>query len=163
MENPGDITIQLTTVEMIRPLRHVVLRAGLPPEAAVFDGDDEPASRHVAGFERSGRVVGCASIVQRPWLGIPAWQLRGMAVDPSLRGRGVGRQLLVMIEQIVTNENYPPMLWCNARTPAVGFYLAMGWTAVGDEFVIETAGPHYRMLKRLSQSISQSSGSSQLK
>ena len=72
LEEPVDLLIGETSAELIRPLRHAVLRAGLPVEAAVFDGDDEPTSRHVAGIDRSGRVVGCASIVQRPWSGAPA-------------------------------------------------------------------------------------------
>ncbi len=144
-----DILIRQTSAQAVRPLRHAVLRAGLPPEAAVFDGDDEESSRHFAAYQPTGEIIGCASIVRRPWNGVPAWQLRGMAVDISLRGKGVGKQLLAKIEQSVLAEDHSTLLWCNARTPAVGFYSAMGWQKVGEEFVIATAGPHYRMFKPL--------------
>jgi predicted GNAT family N-acyltransferase len=143
------ITIRETSVEAIRPLRHAVLRAGLPPEAAIFDGDDEPTSRHFGAFATSGDVVGCASIVQRPWEGQPAWRLRGMAISDELRGSGMGRRLLAKIDQIVLADNHSNILWCNARTPATGFYSRLGWTRIGDEFHIETAGPHFRMFKIL--------------
>jgi GNAT superfamily N-acetyltransferase len=144
-----EILIRETSVEAVRPLRHAVLRAGLPPEAAVFDGDDEASSHHVGAFAPTGALVGCASIIRRPWNGVPAWQLRGMAVDDGLRGRGAGKLLLAKIEQIVLAESHSTLLWCNARTPAVGFYAAMEWQRVGVEFVIPTAGPHYRMFKPL--------------
>ena len=149
METPDDILIREASIDAIRPLRHAVLRAGLGPEAAVFDGDEEPASRHVGAFLSSGQLIGCVSIVQRPWNGEPAWQLRGMAVEDGLRGRGVGKLLLARIEQIVATEAHSAVLWCNARASAVGFYSAMGWKTVGQQFHIETAGPHFRMLKDL--------------
>src|ERR1700677_2855535 len=97
MAEPDDLIIGETTAERIRPLRHAVLRAGLPPAAAVFDGDDEPTTRHIGVFNRTREVVGCASIVQRPFNGEPAWQLRGMAIIDEARGRGVGRVLLARI------------------------------------------------------------------
>lgn len=149
MTIPAELAIRETSAQAIRPLRHSVLRAQLPLEAAVFDGDDEPTTRHIGAFGTDRQVIGCASIVRRPWHNGPAWQLRGMAIDSELRGRGVGRLLLAQIERIVLEDGFSPILWCNARTPAVGFYSAMGWQRIGEEFHIETAGPHYRMLKKL--------------
>jgi hypothetical protein len=43
----------------------------------------------------------------------------------------------------------PLLLWCNARVPAVPFYREMGWAVVSEPFEIPTAGPHVRMVKRL--------------
>src|SRR4051812_23457492 len=78
-------------------LRHAVLRQGLPREAAVFEGDDDPASRHYGAFAH-GRAVCCASLHRVPWEGEPAWQLRGMATAPQFRRRGVGRELMDLME-----------------------------------------------------------------
>jgi predicted GNAT family N-acyltransferase len=150
MQDPFNISVLETPVEAIRPLRHRVLRAGLPLEAAIFDGDDEPTTRHVAAFNQSAEVIGCVSIVQRPWNGEPAWQLRGMAVADGLRGSGIGKLLLTHVEQIVRSQHHSATLWCNARTPAVCFYEAIGWRRVGEQFEIPTAGPHFRMYKALS-------------
>lgn len=132
--------------EEIANLRHAILRAGLPRESAVFDGDDEPTTAHFAAVE-AGQVVGCATIMQRPYNAEPAWQLRGMAVAPHLRGTGVGATLLAMAESHVRETAMP--MWCNAREPAVGFYERFGWYVTSDRFEIPTAGPHFKMLKRL--------------
>jgi GNAT superfamily N-acetyltransferase len=148
---PTGILIRRASLDEIVDLRHVILRAGLPRDEAVFDGDADPASRHYAGVDTAaGTVVGCATVHLNAWQGEPAWQLRGMATDPAVRRTGIGRGLLEFLEQdLRADRTAPPQLWCNARTPAIGFYQRMGWTVVSDIFDIPTAGPHVRMTKRL--------------
>jgi hypothetical protein len=36
-------------------------------------------------------------------------------------------------------------VWCNARTPAVGFYEKLGFSTIGEEFELPPIGPHYLM------------------
>jgi GNAT superfamily N-acetyltransferase len=148
---PSDILIRRAALDEIVDLRHAILRAGLPREAAIFDGDDAATSRHYAGIDRvTGLVVACATLHLNAWQGEPAWQLRGMATNPAVRGTGIGRALLEVLEQELRGDRAaPPQLWCNARTPAIGFYQRMGWTVASDVFEIPTAGPHVRMAKRL--------------
>ena len=137
--------------EEIVDLRHAILRQGLPREEAVFPGDELPTTRHYAALS-DGVVVGCVTILVSQWEGEPAWQLRGMAMLLEFRGRGVGRALLELMEAEFEKSGHPPagtLLWCNARTPAVGFYEAMGWRVVSERFDIPTAGPHVKMIKRL--------------
>jgi GNAT superfamily N-acetyltransferase len=139
------------SLEEIVDLRHVALRAGLPREAAIFDGDHDASTRHYAAFGGPGmRVVGCATLHLNSWNGQPAWQLRGMATDPSVRGTGVGRRLLEFAERDLADAPAVQQLWCNARVPAVGFYQRAGWVVASEVFDIPTAGPHVRMTKRLS-------------
>lgn len=145
------IVIQCVEVERIIDLRWRILRAGLDRSTACFDGDLEPTTRHLAAMS-SDKVVGCVTILHRPWDGSPAWQLRGMAIEPELQKHGIGTRLVEEVEQIVRTHPYSLQLWCNARTPAVGFYERLGWVTVGGEFVIPTAGPHFRMQKRLQNS-----------
>ena len=137
-------------VDVIRPLRHRVLRAGLPPETARFEGDEAQTTRHYAAVADVGEVVGCATLVASTWEGEPAWQLRGMAVADGWRGRGVGAAIVAAMESDVASDaNAPRQLWCNARVPAIPFYLRQGWVVASEEFHIPTAGPHRRMTKRL--------------
>jgi len=133
-------------VEEIIDLRHAILRQGLPRELAHFEGDDEPTTRHVVA-EIDGRIVGCATILRRPWNGQPAYQLRGMAVEEGLQGQGIGSKLLAEAERFVRDENFTRQLWCNARTPAANFYRKHGWEIASAEFHIEHAGPHVKMTK----------------
>jgi predicted GNAT family N-acyltransferase len=130
-------------------LRHEVLRHGLPREAAKFDGDDAPTTRHYGAFEGT-RAVGCATLMLNQWEGEPAWQVRGMATDARFRSRGLGAALLGMAEAEVVREPSPVrLLWCNARVPAVRFYEKLGWAVRCEPFDIPTAGPHVKMTKRL--------------
>lgn len=142
------VVIIESDVNQIIDLRHAILRAGLPREEAMFVGDDLATSLHVAAVIRP-RVVGCATFHLNSWYSEPAYQLRGMATDDSVRRQGIGRRMLHFGEQELLKRNVTPQLWCNARTPAVAFYQSMGWTVVSEVFDISTAGPHVRMVKRL--------------
>lgn len=142
--------VRRATLAEVVTLRHEVLRAGMPVEAAQFDGDDAADTRHFGAFAE-GVNVGCVSYMAIPCPLEPetsAWQLRGMATAPDWQGRGVGRALLSFAEPALIDEFGPGLLWCNARVPAVGFYVKQGWHIVSDIFEIPTAGPHRRMMKR---------------
>src|SRR5205823_219035 len=78
--------------EEIVDLRHAILRQGLAREAAIFEGDDAPSSRHCGAFD-GALAVGCATMHASRWEDEPAWQLRGMATVAELRGMGLGRAM----------------------------------------------------------------------
>ena len=143
--------IRPITAEETIPLRHAILRAGLPRETAIFPGDEAPTSRHFGAFVE-GRLVGVATIhfvplLDRPGLP-PAYQVRGMATAEEARGQGIGGALLAacVAEAICAGGHF---LWCNARTPAAVFYSRHGFKATDGIFDIPTAGPHYRMIRPL--------------
>jgi len=142
------VVIRAAGFDEILQLRYDMLRAGLPPEAAIFEGDHEPTSRHYGAFADQ-RNVGCASFHLNCWLDEPAWQLRGMATAPDFRGNGLGRAMLSFVESDLLATQPVHLLWCNARVPAARFYQRLGWQIVSEEFEIPTAGPHVRMVKRL--------------
>ena len=143
------ISIRRVAVEEIFPLRHAVLRPGRPVSYSVYSQDE--GAIHVGAFD-DGMLVGCATVFPDPWPGSAgepaspkAWRLRGMAVDPSQQGSGVGR--LVLDEAVAAaREGGAPLLWANARTAALGFYERMGWRVVGEEFIAGDSGlPHKPM------------------
>ena len=131
-------------------LRHLVLRAGLPRETAIFPGDDSPGARHYGAF-RGEELLCCATLHPGEWEGRPAYQLRGMATAAHARGRGIGRRVLEWIERDLLAGDDAVQLWCNARVPAVEFYRTMGWQVASDVFDIPTAGPHVKMTRRLAR------------
>ena len=136
--------IRQATVEEIRPLRHAVLRPGLPLATAAFPGDELTTTVHLAA-DIGSRIVGCASWMRGEFSGEPAYQLRGMAVDEAWRGSGLGQRLLAASDDLLP---IGLLRWCNARMTAVGFYQRHGWTIVSPVFDIPTAGPHCRMTSR---------------
>jgi GNAT superfamily N-acetyltransferase len=142
--------IRPITAEETIPLRHAILRAGLPREAAIFPGDEAASSRHFGAF-LDGLLIGVATLHYVPLLDQPdhegsAYQIRGMATAETARGRGVGGLLLAacIAEARRAGANW---LWCNARTPAAGFYARHGFRVQGGVFDVPTAGPHLRMLR----------------
>lgn len=145
--NGSQIRIERVGVDRIIDLRHVVLRQGLPREAAIFEGDHQAAAVHVAAIAGEA-VVGCATLHPSCWEDQPAWQLRGMAVAEAYRDRGVGGELVRAILQHVDTETPGRTVWANARVPAARFYQKLGWEIVSDVFEIPTAGPHVRIVRR---------------
>jgi GNAT superfamily N-acetyltransferase len=140
------IIISRVQVDRVVDLRHRILRAGMSRDAAIFEGDDELDAIHLAALNGWDMVVGCATLIARPWNHKPAWQLRGMAVDSSFQQMGIGRLLLDETYRLIQDMPDRPTLWCNARKPAAGFYEKLGWQRASAEFEIPTAGPHYKMV-----------------
>lgn len=138
------VRVRVASVDEVVPLRMTVLRAGMPESASRWTGDLEADTTHFVATDGE-RIVGIASVMRRPWPGFgdgPGWQLRGMAVDPALRGTGVGR---LVLDAVCAHVAAP--VWCNARVTALGFYEREGWRPIGDVFEIPEAGPHVRMVR----------------
>ncbi len=130
--------------EDVRPLRHSILRPGQPWDETVYPGDHEPATVHLGAFE-GDRLIGIASLYREARPGkADGWRLRGMATTEDARGRGAGRALLAACVAHVAARG-GGKLWCNARTPAVGFYAAAGFAVSSAEFDIPGIGPHVAM------------------
>jgi GNAT superfamily N-acetyltransferase len=133
-----------------RPLRQRVLRPHQREEALFFPGDDAPDALHVGGFLEEA-LVAVASLYREPPPGEEdrgAFRLRGMAVEPSLQGRGYGGLLLdACLDHARAHGG--TSLWCNARVNACGFYLSRGFAVEGPQFDIPGVGPHYLMRRKV--------------
>jgi GNAT superfamily N-acetyltransferase len=150
------VRIERASAEVVRPLRHQVLRPGRPVSESVYAADDDPVTVHVAAFLGSEVVaVGTAIAEPAPWDGSlrdgaspdgasPAWRVRGMATQPSRRGGGLGTQVLAALLDTVTAQG-AAVVWCNARVPACRLYERAGFVTRGAEFEIQVIGPHVVM------------------
>lgn len=148
MSNP--ITRQLSAADVI-PLRHQVLREGKPRESAIFAGDELAATTHWGACAEDGRILAVATLMRSPKPGssLPAWQVRGMASAPEVRGQGFGAAVLQAVMVYVASQEPGAVLWCNARVGALGFYRAQGFETEGPEFEIAGVGPHFVMWRKL--------------
>ncbi|KAB8170974.1 GNAT family N-acetyltransferase [Streptomyces sp. 3MP-14] len=152
------IRTSVVDVAEILPLRWSVLRPGLPVESAEFAEDGRPDTVHLAAYgpETAG-VLACITLFPDPFPepfaaeapGEPgrAWRFRGMASDPSVRGRGYGAAVLDAASEVAA-ERGAGLLWCNGRTEARGFYERQKFAVVGEEFMIEGVGPHLVFARR---------------
>lgn len=147
------VVVRRARVDEIFPLRHAVLRPGRPVTYSVYGEDD--GAVHIGAWD-DAELVGCATVFPDPWAGPSpapspsAWRLRGMAVDPSRQGSGIGG--LVLAEAVAAAvEAGAPLLWANARTAAMRFYERHGWRPAGEEFITPDTGlPHKAIVLPLS-------------
>jgi ribosomal protein S18 acetylase RimI-like enzyme len=139
-----------------RPLRQRVLRPNEKVDALVWPHDDAPETLHAGAF-LSGAMVATATLHREPpprahfpngEHDATAWRLRGMATDPDLRARGLGRALVDMCI-LHARARGGTLVWCNARASAAGFYDKLGFARHGDAFELPNIGPHYVMSKLL--------------
>jgi len=158
---------EIVGVEVIRGLRHAVLRGrDRPVSASHYPQDDLPETFHVA-ICHDTTAIGCATFFPEPFpepmdaelsgrsRGYPrdlpdnsarVWRLRGLAVSPQWQGRGLGGSLLRFgLAEIARRGG--TQLWCNARTSALDFYRNHGFTVQGEEFLIENGIPHVVALR----------------
>lgn len=139
------VTVEEVAAAVTYPLRGAVLRPGRPVE---FDGDDAPGTVHLAARTPEGGIVGVVRFHPAPCPWHPAgaaWQLRGMATDPAIRGTGAGRALVTAGLDRVRRLG-GDLVWCNARASAAGFYTRMGFATVTEPFEVPPIGPHVGML-----------------
>lgn len=131
-------------------VRRQVLREGRPDAEVVFAEDDWPGAFHL-GVRDHRVLVGVSSWIPRP---MPtddhaSVQLRGMATLRTHQGRGVGTALLQAgLARAAAGGSIS--VWANARDRALAFYLAHGFSVIGEGFIDATTGlPHHRVLARL--------------
>jgi ribosomal protein S18 acetylase RimI-like enzyme len=141
--------VERVAAEVVRPLRQRVLRPHQTVAQQVYAGDDAPWAGHFAAFAQAGEPpMGIASVTPEPHPLSPApgdWRIRGMATDPDAgRGVGAGAALLRACLDHAGAEG-GARAWCNARSPAVGFYAREGFAVEGEEFELPAIGPHFLM------------------
>ncbi|NTU72352.1 MAG: GNAT family N-acetyltransferase, partial [Coriobacteriia bacterium] len=102
----------------------------------------EPGSVIAVALTPSGELVGTARLL--PSAGDTERQVRQVAVADTVRGAGVGRALMVALE-VRAQDQGAVELWLNARDSAYGFYAALGYELLGEEFVSELTGIPHRL------------------
>lgn len=143
------IGVKLIEVATTYPLRIAVLRNGIAKDYQ-FVGDADKDTFHIGAFDDE-ICVGIASCMKKETpivTGINQFQLRGMAVEPLLQGKGIGKAIVEKTLEVLV-ERRCEMVWCNARIKAVEFYKKLGFEVVGDKFMIPKVGMHYFMFRKL--------------
>jgi len=132
------------------PVRHHVLRKGKPIETCKFKGDDSEDTTHF-GLYLENLLIGIISIFKEKnnyFTENAQFQIRGMAVLEEFQGKGYGAALVKEAENHCINLN-ADLIWFNAREKAILFYKKLGYTIVGDSFLIPDVGIHFAMFKKI--------------
>jgi len=136
--------IEKVSPDVVRPLRHKVLRPNLPFEASCLPSDSDPGAIHFA-LKKGDTIFSIASLYSELLEAMPnknAYRLRGMATEPAKQGKGFGTMVLHGAMDHLKKETDVEILWCNARVTAFGFYEKMSFTILGEIFDIPNLGPH---------------------
>lgn len=146
-----NIELKLISANETYDLRHKILRPNQDREACHYDCDKIDSTFHV-GANFNDEIVGIATFFKEVHEDFTHLQnhyrLRGMATDIEFRGTGLGKKILSYgIEELICRNSQ--MIWCNARTSAIGFYQSQGFEIHGQEFEIVPIGPHFIAYKEL--------------
>lgn len=130
-------------------LRQRILRPHQTMEDCVYPGDEDSTTFHLGAFE-NGNLMGIVSIYQRNHDSIDGqkgFQIRAMAAEKGVRGKGLARALLTYAERKIRSL-YGDYIWANARVSALGFYDKLDYSVIGEPFNVDDIGMHNLIIKR---------------
>jgi predicted GNAT family N-acyltransferase len=126
-------------------LRWSVLRAPWNQAPGSEKDEFEGNAIHLAAWNESGKIVGVGRLHR---MAGRQGQIRYMAVEPRVQGRGIGKALLQELEVRAAQEGMIE-IYLNAREESLQFYTESGYELLGPAHLLFGAIPHFRMRKRL--------------
>lgn len=122
-------------------LRYEVLRLPLGMEFEVEQIAQEYDDIHLAAYSAEGHLVGYLSLQAKD----DSLKMRQVAVAPALQGKGIGRAMVEVAEQITKSLGYKKVL-LHARDTAIPFYEKLQYDTIGEPFM-EVGIKHAKMEK----------------
>ena len=124
-------------------LRHQILRQPLGLSFSEEELAKEKDNILIAAFDED-EILGCCMLLK---IDDQVLQIRQMAVNNNLQGKGIGASIMAFAENISRDKGYRKLVM-HARDTAIGFYEKFGFKVVGKEFT-EVNLPHHVMEKKL--------------
>lgn len=124
-------------------LRYAILRQPLGLNFSEEELIKEKENILIAAFDED-KILGCCMLVKHDRNTL---QLRQMAVNNNLQGKGIGASIMSFAESISKDKGYNKIVM-NARNNAIGFYEKFGYKVKSGEF-IQYNTPHHVMEKIL--------------
>ena len=147
-----DFHVERVSADQLQALRRRVLRNDDPAIYHPDPRDEEETSLHYGGLLGTRVVVSASFFPSAPPMNasLNTFQLRYMATDFDVQGRGYGAGVLEIAEDDLRSLGVE-QIWANGRDTALGFYESVGWHRIeGSEHLSpETDLPHTVIFKRL--------------
>lgn len=124
-------------------LRYAILRQPLGLTFSQEELDQEGNHILIAAFDEDV-ILGCCMLIKKDRQTL---QLRQMAVQNNLQGKGIGASIMAFVENISRDRGFKKVIM-HARDSAIGFYEKFGYKAKGDPFM-ELNIPHIMMEKNI--------------
>lgn len=132
--------LQLKSIE----LRRLVLRKPLGLDFTENDLNSEKDQFHF-GVLIDKNVVGILLLKEMKDLGTGILKMRQVAIHPNFQSKKLGSKLVEFAENWAKSNGYN-LIDLHARNTAIDFYLKLGYSIEGDEF-LEVNIPHHKMIK----------------
>mgnify|MGYP003576156298 CR=1 FL=1 len=147
---PADIPLILDLIRELAEyerLAHEAVATAADMESALFG--PRPAAEVVIA-ECDGGPVGFALffVSFSTFLGKPGLYLEDLFVRPALRGRGIGKRLMIHLARLALERGYGRFEWSvlDWNAPAIGFYRSLGAGPMDGWTVQRVSGDALRML-----------------
>ena len=124
-------------------LRQEILRRPLNMNLMDENLENEKHDILIGAFDED-MMLGCCLLTH---IDNKTIQLRQMAVQDNLQGKGIGGTIMHYAENVARDRGYHKLMM-HARISASGFYEKLGYHIVSDEFM-EVSIPHFIMEKSL--------------
>jgi ribosomal protein S18 acetylase RimI-like enzyme len=144
------IEIKIIPFSETYSIRNLVLRPGKPLSSCYFEQDQALSTIHL-GLYYKKEISAITSIYVNKNANFTTefqFQIRGMAVLEKHQNKGFGSALMHKVEGY-TKSKKAELIWFNARESAILFYKKLGYSIVGEPFIIGKIGIHYLMYKPL--------------
>ncbi len=133
------LDIQFISAEDTLPIRQAILWPNHPIEVSKIDGD--ALATHFGGYI-DAHLVGVASLFQDD----TGFRLRKFAVDQAYQGQGIGRKMLIHMQEWAWQQN-AGQLWFDARQSAQLFYQSLGFEVTSGQFLKRNI-PYVKMSRK---------------
>ena len=125
-------------------LRYRVMREPLGKERGSERNEGDSTGIHFALFE-DGTILGIARLDK---VDDQICQVRFVAIESHLQGKGLGNQLMIAVEEHGAQIGYSKMI-LHARDYALSFYEKLGYQLIGPSYKLFDVLQHYEMEKLL--------------
>ncbi|XQP84982.1 MAG: GNAT family N-acetyltransferase [Candidatus Pollutiaquabacter aromativorans] len=136
-----------TNWERYLGLRYSILRKpwGQSRQSTTDAGEDR--SLHLLIVDHDQEAVACGRL---EIIDASQAKIRSMAVREDAQGQGWGRIIIEHLEALAVERGLKELI-LDAREPAVGFYLKLGYRDLGPSYLLFGLIPHRKMGKQLYQ------------
>ena len=126
-------------------LRWQLLRAPWNQAEGSEVDDIEDQCFHVMAVDEINNVIAVARL---QFNSNTEAQIRYMAVAREHERKGIGRELVNVMEQYAQNSSCKKIV-LHAREPAIGFYQKLGYKVIEKSYLLFDEIQHFRMIKEL--------------
>ncbi len=125
-------------------LRYRILREPLGKERGSERHEGDETGTHFALYENTALIA----VARLDRVGETICQVRFVAVESHLQGKGYGRKIMTTVEKEAVNLGYRKLI-LHARDYALPFYERLGYTLIGPSYKLFNVLQHFEMFKIL--------------